>query len=64
MRHDMTDPTTVPDDVREAAWTAALEALADVLDRSGFPLDPLAQLELVDRSLAAVAEGLDIPPVH
>jgi hypothetical protein len=55
----MTDPVTVPLDVRREALTAAMAGLEDCLAEHGVELDLFGRLELLDLALADLAAEYD-----
>ena len=59
--HDPTDPTTVPASVRKAAFNPAMIALRDALQAARYPLDAIAELELLDEQLRRTAAEWDAP---
>jgi hypothetical protein len=62
----MIDSEAVPEAVRREAFTAAMLAVRRVTREHGYPLDVLAELEIVDAELAATAGrlGVDADEAH
>ena len=56
--YDPTRPETVPEPIRREAFDAAMVAAQRVLHRAGYPVDAIAELELVDVALEARSRAL------
>ena len=56
--HDPTDSQTIPEYVRAQAFTAAMLAVTRALNEHGYPLDAIAELELLDVEFRARYEAL------
>lgn len=60
----MDDAKSVPAPLRQTAFQAAVVALADALIAGGYPLDPFAQLELMDLELDRLENAFDDSPAR
>jgi hypothetical protein len=66
IRHDATDPETIPEPVRRRALAAAEDAIDRSLRCDGYRLDLFARLELLDLAVDDAIHTIEdkLPPVH
>ena len=55
---DPTEPRSIPEPVRREAFNAAMVAAQQVLHKWQYPLDAIAELELIDFELEARYQAL------